>query len=271
LASRWGAAGPWPAAAGPWWGAAPLQQVLGAYQPWGEAFSDHHIVRVESASGDVLTSLSYADSTELQPPRALALMRGAGASARYYGAYCARLYLGRAADLPAEGTIGNDPSAPHGAPPIGNDPSAPPTAAANNGGDAGAAVASKEGAAAAADGSLPYALPWYELRRLLALARAHGEPFRVSYTRLPPSATRGTPSAWRDYAAGERVTLEEDPATGMRRCTMGHAGAACAASEQALAFAAAPPAWLTKVLMAYPVPLLPESPADPGSEIHCSA
>ena len=67
------------------------------------------------------------------------------------------------------------------------------------------------------------------------------------------------------------MTLEEDPATGVRRCTMGHAGAACAASEQALAFAAAPPAWLTKVLMAYPVPLLPESPADPGSEIHCSA
>ena len=125
-----------------------------------------------------------------------------------------------------------------------------------------------------------------ELRRLLGLARAHARPFRLTYTRLPPSVNRAPPSVWRDYE-GQSVTLSEDPMWGARNCTVRGGGAgvgggdgfgtegerseACSEREAALAFAPPPPRWLAMILMAYPVPLLPESPEEPGHEIHCSA
>lgn len=61
---------------------------------------------------------------------------------------------------------------------------------------------------------------------------------------------------------------------GTRRCTL-EGGfvfrAPCEGDELAFASAPAPPRWLTKVLITYPIPLFPESYADPGDEVHCSA
>mmetsp|Transcript_99119 Transcript_99119/g.278621 ORF Transcript_99119/g.278621 Transcript_99119/m.278621 type:complete len:166 (-) Transcript_99119:52-549(-) len=165
-------------------------------------------------------------------------MKGAGASARYFGAYYARIYWGEMrTEWKIGSTIGDNASTPDSVPGSGS--------------------------------SMPYGLTAYELRRLLALAREHGKRFSITYTRLPPAAIHASPATWRDYL-GQSVTLVEDPALGTQRCTVA-GGAECAASELAFAFAPAPRFWLTRVLMQYPVPLLPESAADPGSEIHCSA
>ena len=76
---------------------------------------------------------------------------------------------------------------------------------------------------------------------------------------------------WRDYV-GTRVTVREDPATGARRCAVaGRPFAGCAPDERAFAAFPPPPYLLTKVLVTYPVPLFPESEAEPGTELHCSA
>ena len=190
------------------------------------------LVRVDATDSPTLLALSPADSTQMLPPRALQLLRGAGASGRYFGAYCARMYLGREADLPDGGTIGNDAQLP------------------------------------SASSALSYVMTAYELRRVLALARAAGERFSLSYVRLP--LMEGSPARWRAHR-GPTVTVAYDPTTGASRCRVGGGlwPAACGANEPGLA--PAPPWWLSKVLMQYPVPLVPESDANPGDEIHCSA
>lgn len=102
---------------------------------------------------------SPADSTPLLPAHAVALMRASGASGRYYGQYCARMFVGRDNDLPSSGTIGN-----------------------------AVAGAGPKSAGAEEGEELPYALTAYELRRLLAAARAHGEPFTLTFTPSLPTA-----------------------------------------------------------------------------------
>ncbi|EOD31394.1 hypothetical protein EMIHUDRAFT_456341 [Emiliania huxleyi CCMP1516] len=198
------------------------------------------VVRVDATNSSVLRELSPADSTPLLPAHAVALMRASGASGRYYGQYCARMFVGRDNDLPSSGTIGN-----------------------------AVAGAGPKSAGAEEGEELPYALTAYELRRLLAAARAHGEPFTLTFT--PSLPTAGSPADWRDFV-GDSASLVEDPSAGRAECTI--AGADCASHKAAAVVAlmsAAPPRWLSKVLMAYPVPLLPPSEADPGTEVHCSA
>ena len=202
------------------------------------------LLRVDHTDSPTLQGLAPADSTSMLPPRARALMRGAGAATRYFGAYCARMYFMREHDLPTEGTIGNDT-------PGGNNE------ASNALSDAPPAPTS-------------YVLSEYELRRVLALARRAGERFSVTYTRLPTHMH--SPAAWRDHK-GTRVTVFDDPETSSRRCRVGGGlglwSSACDASEPGVA--PPPPWWLTKVLMQYPVPLVPDSPEDPRDELHCSA
>lgn len=219
---------------------------------FAHAFGSHSIVRVDSTNSSVLAALSPADSTFMLPSRAVAMLRAAGASGRYYGNYCARLFWGRTHDLPEDGTIGNGPSA------------------------SSEAVAQAEAAAAAQAEPIPYALPWYELQRLLYTARtsAPHETFQITFTRMPARLERATPAKWRDYRGDEVergiLNLVEHPASSTRTCTVGIRGQPCSAHDVA-ELASAPSPWLSKVLMTYPVPLLPESEADPGSEIHCSA
>ena len=136
---------------------------------FAHAFGSHSIVRVDSTNSSVLAALSPADSTFMLPSRAVAMLRAAGASGRYYGNYCARLFWGRTHDLPEDGTIGNGPSA------------------------SSEAVAQAEAAAAAQAEPIPYALPWYELQRLLytrGRTSAPHETFQITFTRMPAPGTR---------------------------------------------------------------------------------
>ena len=118
----------------------------------------------------------------------------------------------------------------------------------------------------------------FELRRALAHARENGDaPFTIAYTPMPSAlSTRGTRAAWRDYADGATVTVRfEADGDGGSQCSRGargenaSGGGPCEADE--IALLPPPPAWLTRVLMTYPCPLLPDSPSDPGREIHCSS
>merc|ERR1719428_237589 len=95
----------------------------------------------------------------------------------------------------------------------------------------------------------PYVQPAYEMRRVLALARAKRESFTLKYTKVPWS---GTPKSYMNFE-GEQVIVEENPFTGFRKCTAG--GKKCADSEVALL--PPPPKWLTSLLHPYPMPLLP--------------
>jgi hypothetical protein len=186
------------------------------------ALGNDTLVRVESTDSRLLASLSPADSTDQLPPRARRLMRAAGASGRYFGAYYSRMYHG-------EG---------RGVWPIGGNNESP----------------------------APYALTAYELSRLLAMAREHGEPFSVRLTLLPFRASApSSPAQWRDFD-GRQVIFSEEPGANRRSCATVD-GSPCNAAEQTLADAPAPPRWLRRLLMQYPVPLLPDS----EGEIHCSA
>ena len=124
---------------------------------------------------------SPADSTPLLPAHAVALMRASGASGRYYGQYCARMFVGRDNDLPSSGTIGN-----------------------------AVAGAGPKSAGAEEGEEVPYALTAYELRRLLAAARAHGEPFTLTFTpSLPTAGARRVPGGVWWVPAGDQSRCEQ--------------------------------------------------------------
>ena len=119
----------------------------------------------------------------------------------------------------------------------------------------------------------------FELRRALAHARENGDtPFTIAYTPMPRAlSTRGTRAAWRDYADGETVTVQFGAdGDGVALCSRSargenaSGGRPCENADE-LALLPPPPTWLAKVLMTYPCPLLPDSPADPGGEVHCSS
>merc|ERR1711924_527810 len=62
----------------------------------------------------------------------------------------------------------------------------------------------------------PFAVPAFELWRLLMLAREHGEPFKLRYTALPKEAR--FPGQWKQYK-GPQVLVEEHPSIGVANCT----------------------------------------------------
>jgi len=81
-----------------------------------------------------------------------------------------------------------------------------------------------------------FTLPAFEVRRLLRDARAHGDPFELTYTSLP-NATGD--ERWRTSAKGRTIRLVEGGAGGAGSCTVvaaGDGGAdACQPSDLALA------------------------------------
>lgn len=182
------------------------------------------LVRVDGTTSSVMRRLAPAEATPLMLPFARDLLQGAGTPGRYFELYAARNYFGRDDD--------HESSALH-----------------NRGNDSASGADAQD---------LPYVEPAYELRRVLALARAKGESFTLRYTKVP---WYGTPQSYAAYK-GEQVVLEEDAATGKRSCTVG--GAPCGDSEVALL--PAPQWWLTKILHPYPLPILPGDVRD----IHCS-
>ena len=219
--------------------------------PTGVVYDMGQVLRVEETDSAVLKALMGGrgcDATEMLPTRARKMMSAVGASARYFGYYGSRMFWQREADIP-----GSDYSPGMGW-------STPAITLATGG---------ENGNNQTGSSPTPVAVPTYELRRLLVFAREKGEPFSVTYTRLPDWAKHSSPAAWRDYV-GSKVTIDEEPAAGTLRCTA-EGGAECSEEELSFASAPAPPYWLRKILVTYPVPLFPESDADPGSEVHCSA
>lgn len=111
-----------------------------------------------------------------------------------------------------------------------------------------------------ADEQTPYTVPAVELRRMIALARAHEARFSIEYTRLP--GTRGD-ERWRATAGGAVVRYYEDVEKGFVSCLVTGRGL-CEPDEVALQ--PAPPAWARKLLLFSPHPII-----DDGAwgEVHC--
>eukprot|EP00435_Cladocopium_sp_Y103_P039438 s1307_g10.t1 len=95
--------------------------------------------------------------------------------------------------------------------------------------------------------TLPLVFPAFELRRAL---RATSEGWRATLTRLPRRLR--TPGEWRDFP-GTQVYLWSN--------------GSCSDESLQRWLETEPPWWLTKLLLPYPYPLLP----DDDTEIHCSS
>ena len=201
------------------------------------------LVRIDSTSSATFRKLAVhgADMSDKLPVRASQILRQFNASGRYFEFYAARNYFDRPTDHAK--TALHDSSV-------------------------GASVTDRARQARSSANDPPYVVPAYELRRVLSLARARGEAFRLAYTRLPPALT--TPTEWRLYQ-GPRVSLSEPGGGAPPTCAVGPAGgstpftgAACAADELAVL---PPPPWLlTKWLHPYPSPLIDGE----GDGVHCT-
>lgn len=102
----------------------------------------------------------------------------------------------------------------------------------------------------------PYKVPAFELRRVLAEARAaSSEPFMIEYDKLPGTAGDET---WRREAVAFQVRLS-DNGRGGRSCRIRAANEyfwkKCADDEPGLL--PAPGGWLAKIRIFFPLPILP--------------
>jgi len=179
------------------------------------------LLRVDSTNSSVMKQLSPAEATRNLPPFSRQLLKGVGTPARYFELYAARNYFNREDDF-------------------------------------GASALHNRGQNDLGLQDPPYVQPAYEMRRVLALARARGESFTLKYTKMPWS---GSPKSYMAHE-GEQVILIENSATGERTCQVG--GKRCTASE--IALLPPPPKWLQSLLHPYPMPLLPGD----ETEVHCS-
>ena len=126
---------------------------------------------------------------------------------------------------------------------------------------AGLPIVSKEGV------FFPHTLSALGLRRMLARARALGEPFEVAYVRLeaPLHHSEGDETWRRTARAGQRVVVREDPRRpGARSCKV-RGGGDCDARERALLEPPSRHVWLTHWLMPMPNPIIEPH----TSEMHC--
>ena len=122
---------------------------------------------------------------------------------------------------------------------------------------------------------LPHTLSGLGLRKLLARARAIGEPFTIEYARMESPAAAEGDETWRS-TAGVKVRLSENPRDGTRSChRMSRGGVAwplealwradeCSARELALISQPSRHTWMTHWLMPMPNPLV-----EPMGEMHC--
>ena len=182
------------------------------------------MVRLErkGTSGSVFDELYFlADITHEQPPYARKMLDASNYTGRYFEFYAARNYFDRAKD--------------HGATALHNEkagdvaPTAPPLPPPSS-----------------------VAMPAYELRRALRLARRRGEPFSVKYVPLSTSL----PSAWAVEKPPKKNYVAYAWPSGICR---GNCGA------DALVHLPRPPLLLLSLLHPYPTPLLGD-----GDEPHCT-
>lgn len=190
-------------------------------------------LRVEETGSTVMNQLCPAEATSQLPVRAKELLPRAGSAGRYFEMYAARNYFERP-------MFNLSSTAIH----------------------AGAGKAASD--ASTEDGVKRYVVPAFELRRLLGLARARKETFRLTYTHIPSSMR--TVSEWRTMKGTQVHLLEEGGRT--VECTFSDASGqktACESTE--IALLPPPPRWLQWMLAPYPVPLVEGETHD---EVHCS-
>ena len=190
----------------------------------GSAFGGG-MVRLErkGTSGSVFDELYFgADITHEQPPYARAMLAAQNATGRYFEFYAARNYFDRAKD--------------HGATALHNEKA----------GDVAPTATQREPPPRAV------AMPAYELRRALRLARRRGEPFSVKYVPLASSL----PSAWAVEKPPKKKYVTYAWPSGICRGNCG---------EDALVHLPRPPLLLLSLLHPYPTPLLGD-----GDEPHCT-
>ena len=182
------------------------------------------MVRLErkGTSGKVFDELYFcADITHEQPPYARQMLAAQNFSGYYFEFYAARNYFDRAKD--------HSDTALHNAKAGDVAPTAPPLPPPSS-----------------------IAMPAYELRRALRLARRRGEPFSVRYVPLASSL----PSAWAVERPPKKNYVAYAWPSGICRGNCG---------GDALVHLPRPPLLLLSLLHPYPTPLLGD-----GDEPHCT-
>ena len=188
------------------------------------------LVRVEWTDAPVLIALNPSDLSASATPYTLSLLRSIGASGVYNSMYLSRV-LFQAGQLLLE---------------------------------------DEETIERSVTGSLqyPYVVSVFELRRMVELARSYSRPFRLIFTRVPRRYR--TAEEWAAFA-GVAIHVQHGHA-GEPTCTMMYGNESvenaplmCGAAETRLT--KPPPYWLKKLLLQYPVPLVPGQ----GGGIHCGA
>jgi len=193
-----------------------------SFDGWLEDAFAGGVVRVDDYdSTEFYDQLDGADISDDQPEHARRILNATGSSGKYYEFYAKRNYYDRRQDHQGTALVTFD---------LGLD------------------------AAAATKPKTPVAVPAYELRRLLALARNRETDYFVRYVRLPTKLH--TLSEWRDYTPPESIQVTVSD--GIARCVVldetDSEVANCHSAE--LANLKPPPRWLRSLLHPYPLPLL---------------
>lgn len=160
------------------------------------------------------------DISDDQPDHARAILSATNSSGKYYELYASRNYYNREDDHQAT------------------------------------ALTTHEKSEKAVGGK--FAVPAYELRRLLDVAHEKETDYVVEYVKLPNYMT--TASEWRDYVPSDMVRYEVKD--GLAVCNVvpydksEEKGVPCDIDE--IAMLPPPPTWLRSFLHPYPLPLLPD-------------
>ena len=175
------------------------------------------IVRVDKYnSTEFFDQLDGADISKDQPDHAKKLLAAQGSSGIYYEFYAKRNYYDRSEDHEKTALVSFDKGT--------------------------------------SSTQISYAVPAYELRRLLALAKNREVDYFFEYVHLPSNLH--TLSEWRDFQAPE--TIRYDVSDGIGSCSVltSKSGEVLPCKSSELALLKPPPQWLRSFLHPYPLPLL---------------
>ena len=184
------------------------------------------LVRVDRTSSMVLQEFATAEVSLQLPKRARSFLEEVGHSGHYFEMYARRNYFERPLFSLATSSIHS-----------------------GNATDTGEVHAN----------DLPYVQSVYEMRRVLALARARGEHFELVYTKLPASMQANVKS-WKSYV-GPTTVIKESANAATRDCAVlefdasGNATSVSPCENDEPGLLGPPPTWLQKILLPYPIAL----------------
>eukprot|EP00929_Paragymnodinium_shiwhaense_P028596 TRINITY_DN16554_c0_g1_i2.p1 TRINITY_DN16554_c0_g1~~TRINITY_DN16554_c0_g1_i2.p1 ORF type:complete len:375 (+),score=72.93 TRINITY_DN16554_c0_g1_i2:901-2025(+) len=220
---------------------AKLQQ-LGADAPLPEVLEAHMansfgggVLRVDHTTSPVMRQLAPAHARAQLPERAKDLLKMVGAGGHYFELYARRNYFERPLFNLSTSALHVDEKGDH--------------------------VPRSEQTDAEL---LKYVQPAYEMRRVLGLARAKGESFELTYTKIPQSVD--SIREWRTFQ-GSQVLLTETSAGEAKCIERAQSGEEKPCAEDEIALLPPPPRWLQKILLPYPIPLIPTDTVD---DLYCS-